>query len=274
MKSILTDFFGKNAQTLKDKKLFLLDMDGTIYNENKLFDGTLKFLDDITKIGAKYVFVTNNSSKSVDDYAKKAVNLGIKADKSNFFTSTMATTIVMKKEFGDKLIYAQGTNSFIEELKSSGLNVTTNYDKNAAAIVLGYDTELTFEKLNTTSKMLSTTNASYYATHPDFVCPCEYGFVPDLGSMVIGLEKATKKTPIFIGKPMPTMLETAVSKNGVTKSQAVMIGDRLMTDIMAGLNAKIHTVCVLSGEATLLDIQNYPNKPDFVFESISKIDLL
>lgn len=273
MGEVLTDYFNVNAERLKNKKLFLLDMDGTIYNENTLFTGTPAFLKSIEKIGAKYVFVTNNSSKSVDDYVKKITNMGLSADASNFYTSTMATAAHLKEKFGDKLIYAQGTVSFVTELKKSGLNITTEYNVGAAAIVVGFDTELTFEKLSTTSKMLCTTNAEYYASHPDFVCPVEYGFVPDLGSMCFGLEKASGKTPIVIGKPMPTMLYSAMKREGVTKEQTVVIGDRLMTDITSGHNAGVDSICVLSGEATLEDIKNYPIKPDFVFEGIEKIIL-
>lgn len=273
MGTVLTDYFNVNAERLKNKKLFLLDMDGTIYNENTLFKGTPAFLKSIKDIGAKYVFVTNNSSKSVVDYLQKITKMGISADESNFYTSTMATATFLKEKFNDKLIYAQGTKSFIAELKKYGLSVTTEYNPSAAAIVLGFDTELTFEKLSTTSKMLCTTNAEYYASHPDFVCPVEYGFVPDLGSMCFGLEKASGKTPTVIGKPMPTMLYSAMAREGVTKEQTVVIGDRLSTDITSGHNAGVDAICVLSGEATLEDIKHYPIKPDFVFEGIEKIIL-
>lgn len=268
---ILTDYFNVNAERLKTKKLFLLDMDGTIYNENTIFPYTLGFLDAVKKAKANYVFVTNNSSKSVDDYVKKVNNMGIKADENNFYTSTMASVAFMKKKYGDALIYAQGTKSFISELIAGGLNVTEEYAPTAKAVLLGFDTELTFEKLSVTSKMLCTTDADYYATHPDFVCPVEYGFVPDLGSMCFGLYKASKKTPVYIGKPEPTMLLSAIDKFGVKKCDAVVIGDRLTTDIASGLNAEIDTVCVLSGEATIKDLEETVYKPDFVFENVSKI---
>lgn len=273
MNEILTDYFGKNADRLKNKKLFLLDMDGTIYNENRIFDGTLNFLDSIKKIGGKYVFVTNNSSKSVKDYILKVKKMGIEVGTDEFFTSTLATCMVLKKQFNGQLIYAHGTKSFISELIDFGLNVTTEYDKNAVAILLGFDTELTFEKLSTTSKMLCTTNAKYYATHPDFVCPVEYGFVPDLGSICFGLEKASGKKPIVIGKPSPLMIYSAMERVNATSEETVVIGDRLSTDITSAFNAGVDSICVLSGEATLQDIENYPVKPTFVFNGIEEIKL-
>lgn len=273
MANDLKDFFGKNADVLKSKKLFLLDMDGTVYNENTVFDGTVDFLNSIKRAGARYVFITNNSSKSVEDYVNKVTKMGISATKEDFYTSTMATATVLKKEFGPNLIYAQGTCSFIKELISYGLNVTTEYAKDASAIVLGFDTELTFEKLSVTSKMLCTTDAKYYATHPDFVCPVEYGFVPDLGSMCFGLYKASSKKPIVIGKPMPAMIDAACLAAGVCKKDAVVIGDRLSTDITSGYNAGVDSICVLSGEASLSDIEDYEIKPTFVFGSVKDIIL-
>lgn len=271
---MLKDYFGLNADCIREKRLFLLDMDGTIYNENTIFSGTLNFLDEITNLGGKYVFITNNSSKSVNKYIEKVTKMGIKADKTNFFTSTMAAVMVLKEKFGRDLIYAEGTSDFLDELKLGGLNITTDYDISAKAILLGYDTELTFEKVITTTKMLSTTNAEYYATHPDYVCPTSYGFVPDLGSYCFGLQKATGKTPIVIGKPKPTMLLTALKMFGQTKEKSVVIGDRLATDIASGFNAGIDTICVLSGEATVEDILASEVKPNFVFHSIENIKLI
>lgn len=268
---VLKDYFGKDASLLKNKKLFLFDMDGTIYNENTIFDGTLQLLQAINKNNGQYVFITNNSSKAVEDYVKKVTLMGIKVTKDNFFTSSNASVDLMKQTFKDGLIYAQGTASFINELKSGGLNVTTCYDKNAVAILLGYDTELTFEKLNTTSKMLCTTNGAFYATHPDMVCPCEYGYVPDLGSLCVGLTYASKKSPIFIGKPQPTMIFSAMKRFKATCDQTVVIGDRLHTDILSGVNAGVDTILVLSGEATLTDLDKSPYKPTFTFNSVKDI---
>ena len=113
---MLKDYFGKDCANLKSKKLYLFDMDGTIYLENKLFDGVKELLDNIKNNGGNYVFITNNSSKSVDDYVKKLERLGLDVTKENFFTSTQATIELLKSDYKDKLIYAQGTKSFIKEL--------------------------------------------------------------------------------------------------------------------------------------------------------------
>ncbi len=246
----MKDFFGKELDALQNKKLFLFDMDGTIYLGNTLFDGVKELLDAIEKKGGRYVFITNNSSKSVVDYVQKLKRLGIeRVDEENFFTSTQATAMLMKEKFGSALLYAQGTNSFVTQLKGAGLNVTTAYDEGAAAIVVGYDTELTYEKMMTTCRMLKL-DLPYYAANCDWVCPYEFGAAPDCGWMCKGYEMAMGKSPVFIGKPEPTMIEVVCKKFGVKKEETLVIGDRLYTDIASGNNAVVDTMCVLSGEVT------------------------
>lgn len=267
----MKDVLLKDCDCLKTKKLYLFDMDGTIYLDDKLFDGVKELLIDIDNRGGKYVFITNNSSKSVLDYIAKLERLGLKVDKNNFFTSTQAAAMLFKEKFGNKLIYAQGTRSFIKELNDSGLNVTEEYDENVSAVLLGFDSELNFEKLKKTCKLLTVKNLPYYATNPDWVCPVDFGYVPDCGSMCFGIEKATGKKPIFIGKPQPTMIEVVMKKFGFTKEQTVVFGDRIYTDIASGVNAGVCSVMVLSGEATMEDYKNSEIKPDFVLNSVKDV---
>ncbi len=264
------DVLGKDYSELKEKKLYLFDMDGTIYLENRLFDGVKDLLSDIEFRGGKYVFITNNSSKSVNDYVLKLRNMGLNVAEENFFTSTQAAVMLFKERFGDKLIYCQGTSSFIEELKKNNLNVTEHYDENAQAVLVGFDTELTMDKLRNTCKML-TKDIPYYATNPDWVCPVDFGYIPDCGSMCFSIEKATGKSPIFIGKPQPTMIEVVMKKFRFSKEQTVVFGDRFYTDIASGVNAGVDTVLVLSGEATLKDYENSPVKPSYILNDIKEV---
>lgn len=270
----MKDYLGKNADSLNEKKLYLFDMDGTIYRENDLFDGVIELLDSITASGGNYAFITNNPSKSVEDYLKKLNALGIqRVGKENFFTSAQAAIMIFKEKFGKGLIYAQGTRSFIAELKSEGLNVTEEVDLSVQAVLVAFDTELTGAKLRNTCEVLTKCDVPYYATNPDWVCPVDFGAIPDCGSMCFGIEKATGKTPFYIGKPQPTMVQELMKKFGVKQSETLVIGDRLYTDIASGNNAGVDTVCVLSGEATLADIQNArgAEKPTFVFESVKNL---
>ena len=266
----MKDYFGKDTALLKNKKLFLFDMDGTIYLGDRLFDGVKELLAKIEKNGGRYVFITNNSSRSVTDYVKKLQNMGIEVTEENFFTSTQAAVLIFKEKFGKELIYAQGTRSFVEELRKNGLNVTTEYTQEAKVILVGYDTELTSEKMSVTCQMLGQ-DLPYYAANPDWVCPVSFGYVPDCGSMCFGYEKATGKSPIFIGKPQPTMILEVMKKFGFKKEETLVVGDRVYTDIASGVNAGVDTVCVLSGEVTLEEVKDGEIKPTLTLDGVQDI---
>ena len=267
----MKDYIGRDSADLKNKTLWLFDMDGTIYEEERIFDGTLDLLSEIEARGGRYMFLTNNSSKSVNDYVEKVTRMGIRADRENFFTSAQATVLYLKEHFPGALVYAQGTRSLLAELRDSGIHVTEEVTGEASVVLVGFDTELTFEKLRRTSEMLTRYDTAYIATNLDFVCPVSFGFVPDCGSMCIGLKYATGKEPIVIGKPEPTMINIACRKFGVSKEQAVLLGDRLYTDIASGVNAGVTTVAVLSGEAKFDEILAYEKQPTFIYQSVKEI---
>ncbi|MBQ4284204.1 MAG: HAD-IIA family hydrolase [Lachnospira sp.] len=261
------DYFGCDCSELCDKKLFLLDMDGTIYEENRLFDGTLTLLEKIKAKGGRYVFITNNSSKSVADYIKKVTDMGIEADEDSFFTSSQATVMYLKENHPDAIVYCQGTHSLVEELEKSGINVVCDVDERASVVLVGFDTEITGQKLRNTCEMLGK-DVTFIATNPDMTCPVSFGFIPDCGSMCYMLEVATGKKPIYIGKPEPTMVNIVCEKFKYSKEETVVIGDRIYTDVAAGLNAGVSAVCVLSGEVKLKDIEESDIKPSYTLESV------
>ncbi len=256
---------------LKDKKLFLLDMDGTIYLDNDLFDGTLDFLDKVKKKGGKYLFVTNNSSKSTDAYVRKLKSIGIEADEEDFLTSTDATILYLNENYKGKKFYSLGTKTFTEQLKNAGVCVTTELEEGIYGLVISNDQELTFKKLNDACILLKNQELVYIATNPDWVCPTSFGYVPDCGSFAEMLERATGRKPHFIGKPKPEMLLLALKKYGYTKDESLMVGDRVYTDIASGYNADIDTVLVLSGEGTLQDAENTETKPTYIMQNIREL---
>ena len=266
----MLDYTGKSADKLKEKTLYLLDMDGTIYNENQIFDGTLEFLEEIKRRGGKYVFITNNSSKSVEDYVQKVQAMGIKAEYENFYTSSQATAMYLKENYPNQVVYCMGTRSLIKELREAGIEVVTEVDERASVVLLGFDTENTSEKIRNTCIMLGR-NVAYLATNPDLVCPVSFGYIPDCGSMSIMLKNATGKEPFFIGKPEPIMVNCVLKQLNCKRENAVIVGDRLYTDIKTGENAKIDTICVLSGEASMEDILQGDVKTDYIFKSVKEI---
>lgn len=267
----MVDYFGCDLKDLKEKKLFLFDMDGTIYEEDTVFDGTVQLLNYIDSIGAKYVFITNNSSKSVADYVKKLNRLGIKSNLDNFFTSSQATALYLKKFYPQKKVYCQGTKSLVRELVSAGINVTENVEENIGIVLIGFDTELTSQKLRNTCEVLSLKNVPFIATNPDLRCPVSFGFIPDCGSICNMITAATAKKPVYIGKPEPTMVHIVREKYGYSTTETVVIGDRLYTDIATGLNAGVTAICVLTGEATVEDIITGEIKPTYTVKSVKEI---
>lgn len=270
----MKDFYGNDATRLKDKKLFLFDMDGTIYLGDTLFEGVPALLQKIVDKGGRYVFITNNASKSVSDYVAKLHRLGLtNVTEEHFFTSAQATLMLLKEKHTNDLIYLQGTKSLADEYKASGLRIVTEYAEGVGAIVVAFDTELTGEKMYNTSKMLTKHDVPYYATNPDWVCPVEFGYIPDCGSMCQGYERATGKKPVFIGKPQPTMVFEVMKKFGAKPEETVVIGDRCYTDIASGNNAGVDTICVLSGEVTLAEVNEArgAEKPTFLFNHVKEL---
>ena len=257
----------KMEQLVKKAKLYLFDMDGTLYLDDRLYAFTKELLAEIRRTGGKYLFMTNNSSKSVADYVKKLEKMGIPATRDDFLTSSQATAYYLKEHHQGQTLYVCGTRSLIEELESEGFTTTTNIDE-TQCVVMGFDTELTFRKLWDVSKILLTKkDIPYIATNPDLVCPTEFGSVPDCGSVCIGIKNATGREPVVIGKPSALMPQLAMAKWGYSKEETVVIGDRIYTDVKSGLNAGVNTILVLSGESTLQTLEESPDKPHLVLEN-------
>lgn len=246
--------------------LFLFDMDGTLYLGERLYDFTKELLLTIRRQGKRYLFMTNNSSKSVADYVKKLAKMGIEATEEDFITASQATARYLKAHWPGARLYVCGTASLKEELRRDGLQVTENPEE-TDCIVMGNDTELTFQKLENVSRLLCTREVGYIATNPDYVCPTEYGSVPDCGSFCEALHHATGKWPVFIGKPEPTMPLIAMEMTGYSREETAVIGDRIYTDIKSGINAGCTTVLVMSGETTPEILETSTDKPDVVLNS-------
>ena len=264
------DFFGIDAGRLRDKKLWLFDLDGTVYVDDSLLPGARELLKYITDNNGRYVYITNNSSKSVEDYLKKAERIGLPADKDSFYTSAQATALYLKEKYDGKKIYCQGTKSFITGLKNAGVDVTENAEK-VDVVVVGFDTEMNMEKLCRTCEILQTQDGGFLATNPDLACPVSYGFMPDCGSICAVIKNVTGREPVYIGKPEPVMVECVMEKYGIGADETVVVGDRLYTDILSGINAKVDAVCVLTGEATVEEINSGCIKPDLTFKDLMGI---
>lgn len=257
-------------QDFRKINLFLFDMDGTLYLGDRLYEFTPELLEKIRRAGKKYLFMTNNSSKSVADYVKKLANMGIEATEDDFSTSSQATAHYLKLHHKGARLYVCGTESLKQELRKEGFTTTENVDE-VDCIVMGFDTELTFKKLHDISFMLLTRELPYIATNPDYVCPTEFGSVPDCGSVCDMLYNATRKRPIVIGKPEALMPQLAMDKYGYTKEETAVFGDRIYTDVKSGLNAGVASILVMSGETTYEVLEASDVKPHMVLKDCSEI---
>lgn len=257
---------------LKSKKLFLLDMDGTIYLGDELFDGTVDFLKEVRARGGKYLFVTNNSSRSVNAYVERLLKMGISDTSADDFLTSVDALIWYLREngFEKSFIYASGTETFKQQLSEAGFRITDRLQDGIDLLIHGFDTELTFQKLEDSCKLLMR-GVDFIATNPDWVCPTSFGSVPDCGSVCEMLFRATGRRPKFIGKPEPDMALLSMAKYGFSKQEALLIGDRVYTDIACGVNAGIDTAFVLSGEGVVEDIEKFNVHPTGIYQNIREI---
>ncbi len=258
-------------ERLKKIKLYLFDMDGTLYLGNKLYPFTKELLTTIKNSGGMYMYMTNNSSKSVKDYIKKLNNLGIEATADEFITSSQATSYYLKNKYPNEKIYVCGTASLKEEFVKEGFTLTENVDE-TTLIVMGNDTELTFKKLHDVCEILLTKdNIKYVATNLDVVCPTEFGSVPDCGSFCDMIYNCTGRRPELVGKPEPIMPYLAMDRTGYGKEETAVVGDRIYTDVKSGLNAGVLSILVMSGETTYEILEKSIDKPDLVLENCGEI---
>jgi NagD protein len=246
-------------------KCFLFDMDGTINLGNELIPGMEGFFDKLKAAGREYYLLTNNSSRDHQHYVNKMNGLGVPVTRENVLISTDAFTNYMSKNHPDGKFYVLGTPQLEQNIADAGLTMTKTLEEGADFVVVGFDQTLTYEKLTTACRLIDK-GVPYVATHPDVRCPIEGGeFIPDTGAMIELIKTATGKSPSMIfGKPFQYMVDVVLDKTGFKKEEIAMVGDRLSTDIAFGLNNGILSVMVLTGEATMEDVENGNIKPDII----------
>ena len=258
------------------KKLIIFDMDGTIYLGKDLFDGALECFDYLNKNNIEYVFFTNNSSHDLEFYHQKMERFGIKCDlKKNFYSST-EVTIAHLLDLNVKDIYVIG-NQCLKDKLAPHFRLVKEYQKGAKvdAVVAGFSTELTYKELQDGCLFLETNDCLFIATNGDWRCPIEDGlYIPDCGGMCEWIFRCTGKKATVLGKPNPEIIYYLAKQFNVSLDDVLVVGDRLYTDIQVAMNAKVDSLAVLSGESSLEDINNYPEKPTFILDSIKDLPKL
>ncbi len=248
-------------------KAIFLDLDGTIYLGGDLIDGAVDFLGRLEASGIRRFFLSNNSSKSVGQYLEKLQSLGIPSTEDDILLSTHDLLSWLDGE-GVTEAYLVGTEGMREMLEAVGVNTNS---KSPQYVVLGYDTEITYEKLSIASIHLHN-GVPMVASHPDIVCPSPEGGLPDTGAYMDLFEATTGVRPVHIcGKPNAGMILHKVEELGLRAEQCAMVGDRLYTDIEMAERAGAHGILVLSGEATMADLAVSPQNPSLVVDSVSSL---
>jgi 4-nitrophenyl phosphatase len=247
---------------------FLLDMDGTFYLDDRLLEGALRFIDLLREQNKAFLFLTNNSSKHRRQYAEKISRLGLPIPEGLVLTSGEATALYLRERHPGADIFLVGTPSLEEEFSQHGFHLV---QREPQFLVLGFDTTLTYQKIWALCDFVRA-GVPYIATHPDYNCPTEKGFMPDVGAMIAFVKAATGREPdLVVGKPNRLIVDTAAIKMNLQVNQLAMIGDRLYTDIALGQTSGIATVLVLSGETKLEDLEGSQFKPDYIFHNLAGV---
>ena len=258
---------GEISQSLDGIKAVFLDLDGTIYLGDSLIDGALDFLGRLEERGIKRYFLSNNSSKSVEQYVEKLRDLGIDADKDEVLLSThdLISWLSKKEVTSTFLVGTEGMRSMLEE---QGIETSSEQPE---FVVLGYDTEISYEKLATASIHLHE-GVQMVASHPDMVCPSPRGGLPDTGAYMSLFKATTGMGPVHVcGKPNKGMILHKVEDLGLKPSECCMVGDRLYTDIEMADRAGVYGILVLSGEASVDDVEEGELRPSLVVDSVAEL---
>lgn len=245
-----------------------LDMDGTFFLGDALLPGALEFLEWLNQKEIRFTFLTNNTSKGRQAYVSMLTHLGVRQEDTRIYTAGDATISYLKSNFPEKRVFLVGTESLRDHFIEEGIELT---EKDPDVLVLGYDTELTYQKLVDFCLYLRR-GLPYIATHPDLNCPSPIGPLPDIGSFMALIQTSTSRTPdVILGKPNPGIVQELAKSWNVKLSDMLMVGDRLYTDIALGTTAGVQTALVLSGETRREDLTNTQFHPDIICENLSEL---
>ncbi len=269
------NFQNPDFSVLQNKKLYIFDMDGTIYLGNRVFPYAIRFIKNLRKSGKKVLFFTNNASRSPSVYLEKLTRMGFEPTADEIMTSGDVTVEFLKRHRAGKTVYLLGTPDLENNFRENGIDLLTGKEESADIVITSFDTTLTYEKLDNACRLIRN-GAEYLSTHPDFNCPTETGFMPDSGAIAALVTASTGKVPTYFGKPYKETVDMICEATGLDRSEMCIFGDRLYTDIAIGKRHGVTAVLVLSGETTVEDVEaaTDADKPDFLYDSLDNVDQL
>ncbi|MCM1268914.1 MAG: HAD-IIA family hydrolase [Bacteroidales bacterium] len=255
-------------QLLAQIRCFALDMDGTVYLGERWIDGAVDFLRRIEETGRNYVFVTNNSSKNASVYVEKLHRMGLDVGEEKIVTSGQATIYYLQHHFSEAKVFLLGNAMLQEEFQRAGIVLE---EEEPDVVVTAFDTSLDYQKLCRVCDHVRA-GLPYLATHPDYNCPTETGFIPDAGAIHAFIHASAFRYPDrVIGKPNGDIIDYLTSRVHIAREQIAMVGDRLYTDIAAGRKNGLKSILVLSGEAKMEDVCTSEVLPHLIFDSVKEI---
>ncbi len=254
-------------KNIKDKIGFICDMDGVIYHGNKVLDGVVEFIEWLQANDKKFVFLTNSPERTPHELSMKLQRMGLNVSADHFYTSAMATAAFLDAQSPDCTAYVIGEAALSKALYDVGIYMN---DVNPDYVVVGETRTYSFEKIEKAIELVNK-GAKLIGTNPDITGPTERGIMPACGSLIAPIEIATNKKAYFVGKPNPLMLRHGLKKLGCHSEEIAFVGDRMDTDIIAGIESNVDTVLVLSGVTAKEDINNFPYRPKYVLNGVGEI---
>ena len=256
-----------NKIDFNSKKGFICDMDGVIYHGNKILDGVAEFINWLIENDKKFVFLTNSAERTPHELSMKLERMGLKVSPDHFYTSAMATAAFLKSQNPDCTAYVVGEAALTKALYDQGIYMN---DINPDYVVVGETRTYNIEKLEKAIELVNK-GAKLIGANPDITGPTEKGIMPATGSLIAPIEIATGKKAYFVGKPNPLMLRHGLKKIGCHSEEIAFIGDRMDTDIIAGIESNVDTVLVLTGVTATTDIDKFPYRPKYILDSVADI---
>ena len=256
-----------NREKLREIRMFVLDMDGTIYLGDRLFPYTPKFLQQVRATGRNFCFFTNNSSKNKAAYLEKLANMGICIPPEKMLLSNEVILQWLQRHHPGARCYVVGTPPLLEDSRKAGFPPDA---EDADLVVLGFDTTLTYEKLRVACDLIRA-GKPVYGVNPDWNCPVEGGFIPDCGSIAALVRASTGVQCEFFGKPSPHTLHYLLRQTGCRPEEVAVVGDRLYTDIAVAAGTAVTSILVLSGETTPQLLEESPLVPDLVVQDLEEL---
>ncbi len=254
-------------ETLRSKRGFICDMDGVIYHGNRILPGVKEFVQWLYQQDKRFLFLTNSSERSPKELQQKLARMGLEVDESHFYTSALATAKFISDQAPGSSAYVIGGAGLIMALHDAGITMN---DVDPDYVVVGEGNTYNYENIVAAVRLVQR-GARLIGTNSDLTGPTEHGIVPACRAMISPIEMATGKKAYFVGKPNPLMMRTGLRLLGVHSEEAVMIGDRMDTDMVAGIESGLDTALVLTGVTSWRDIEEFPYRPRLVLDGVGSI---